>query len=177
MIVLAIAGLILLIVFLAVPALQRTARNTSRKNDAANIASSISTFESNNNGNLPVGFGGSTPGQIDACAVGGVSDAVVASTACGSGNTESAKVGYYTGSVVYVNNTSTVAAPLQVTASSVVGKESVTTVTSNSVLIVLDEECPNTPGGAESYSSRDAAIYYVTESSSGNNGSLQCVQA
>ena len=59
MIVLAIAGLIMLIVFLAVPALQRSARNTSRKEDAGRLASAVSTFVSNANGNLP-GFGNST---------------------------------------------------------------------------------------------------------------------
>jgi len=53
MIVLAIAGLILLIVFLAVPALQRNARNTSRKNDVAAVLGAASEFESNNNGTLP----------------------------------------------------------------------------------------------------------------------------
>jgi len=53
MIVLAIAGLIMLIVFLAVPALQRSARNTQRKNDAGNIASGISTWISNHNGTVP----------------------------------------------------------------------------------------------------------------------------
>jgi prepilin-type N-terminal cleavage/methylation domain-containing protein len=54
MIVLAIAGLIMLIVFLAVPALQRNARNTSIKNDAGNVAGGISTYESDNDGKLPV---------------------------------------------------------------------------------------------------------------------------
>src|ERR1700683_3225791 len=53
MIVLAIAGLILLIVFLAVPALQRSSRNTQRKNDVAQVESSISNYVSNNNGTLP----------------------------------------------------------------------------------------------------------------------------
>lgn len=53
MIVLAIAGLILLIVFLAVPALQRSSRNTSRKNDASRVASAVSEFVSDNNGSLP----------------------------------------------------------------------------------------------------------------------------
>lgn len=53
MIVLAIAGLILLIVFLAVPALQRNSRNTAIKNDAGNVAGGISTYESDNNGTLP----------------------------------------------------------------------------------------------------------------------------
>ena len=62
MIVLAIAGLIMLIVFLAVPALQRQARNTQRKNDAGNVASAISTWISNNNGALPgqTGVNGAT---------------------------------------------------------------------------------------------------------------------
>jgi prepilin-type N-terminal cleavage/methylation domain-containing protein len=53
MIVLAIAGLILLIVFLAVPALQRSARNTSRKEDAAAVLSAINEYTSNNGGSLP----------------------------------------------------------------------------------------------------------------------------
>lgn len=53
MIVLAIAGLILLIVFLAIPALQRNARNTQRKNDAANASSLINEYATNQNGTLP----------------------------------------------------------------------------------------------------------------------------
>ncbi|MDB5165097.1 MAG: hypothetical protein JWL89_723 [Candidatus Saccharibacteria bacterium] len=52
MIVLAIAGLILLIVFLAVPALQRNSRNTSRKSDVGRMSSALSEWESNNNGNV-----------------------------------------------------------------------------------------------------------------------------
>jgi prepilin-type N-terminal cleavage/methylation domain-containing protein len=47
MIVLAIAGLILLMVFLVVPALQRAARNTQRKNDAAQISAAITNYEVN----------------------------------------------------------------------------------------------------------------------------------
>lgn len=53
LIVLAIAGLIMLIVFLAVPALQRSQRNTARKNDASRIGNSVTEFVSNNNGTLP----------------------------------------------------------------------------------------------------------------------------
>ncbi len=53
MIVLAIAGLILLIVFLAVPALQRNSRNTSRKADVQSVLGSISSYASNNNGSMP----------------------------------------------------------------------------------------------------------------------------
>lgn len=53
LIVLAIAGLILLIVFLAVPALQRSARNTQRKNDVAAELGAMSEYADNNNGALP----------------------------------------------------------------------------------------------------------------------------
>jgi prepilin-type N-terminal cleavage/methylation domain-containing protein len=53
LIVLAIAGLIILIVFLAVPALQRNSRNTQYKNDAASLLSAASEFTNNNNGKLP----------------------------------------------------------------------------------------------------------------------------
>ncbi len=54
LIVLAIAGLIMLIVFLAVPALQRNARNTAIKSDASHLATAVNDFISNNGGTLPV---------------------------------------------------------------------------------------------------------------------------
>src|ERR1700760_1433168 len=50
LIVLAIAGLILLIVFLAVPALQRNQRNTARTNDVSRIGAAVSDWSSNNQG-------------------------------------------------------------------------------------------------------------------------------
>lgn len=49
LIVLAIAGLVMLIVFLAVPALQRNSRNTSRSNDASRIAAAVSECMSSRN--------------------------------------------------------------------------------------------------------------------------------
>ena len=54
MIVLVIAAVILLIVFLAVPALQRNARNTSRKNEAAAVLAAAGEFSGNKNGQIPV---------------------------------------------------------------------------------------------------------------------------
>lgn len=50
MIVLAVAALIMLIVFLAVPALQRNARNTSRTADGSKIAAGVNECLSNKNG-------------------------------------------------------------------------------------------------------------------------------
>lgn len=53
LIVLAIVGAIMLVVFLAVPALQRNSRNTQIRNDAASVLSTVNEFATNNNGNLP----------------------------------------------------------------------------------------------------------------------------
>ncbi len=54
LIVLAIAGLIMLIVFLAVPALQRNSRNTEIRNEASRLATSANEFVTNANGVVPV---------------------------------------------------------------------------------------------------------------------------
>ena len=54
-IVLAIAGLILAIVFIAVPALQRNSRDAQRKADISALQSAIATFVGNNNGKIPDG--------------------------------------------------------------------------------------------------------------------------
>ena len=53
MIVLAIAGLILAIVFIAVPALQRNSRNTQRRADLGNLRAQVETWVSNNGGKVP----------------------------------------------------------------------------------------------------------------------------
>ena len=58
LIVLAIAGLIMLIVFLAVPALQRNARNTTNKNDASSVVGGINEYVSNNDGSFPTAVAG-----------------------------------------------------------------------------------------------------------------------
>lgn len=51
--VLAIAGLIFLMVFIALPALQRNTRDTARKNDADIIASAVTSYTGNNRGAFP----------------------------------------------------------------------------------------------------------------------------
>ena len=51
--VLAIAGLIFLMVFVALPALQRSQRDTQRRQDIAEIATAITQYQSNNGGGLP----------------------------------------------------------------------------------------------------------------------------
>ncbi|MGB4759319.1 MAG: prepilin-type N-terminal cleavage/methylation domain-containing protein [Candidatus Saccharimonadales bacterium] len=53
LIVLAIAGLIMVVVFLAVPALQRNSRNNALKTDANNVLSGVGEYLANNAGTLP----------------------------------------------------------------------------------------------------------------------------
>ncbi|MET1032946.1 MAG: type II secretion system protein [Candidatus Saccharimonadales bacterium] len=57
LIVLAIAGLILLVVFLAVPALQRNSRNTQRKNEVSALLGAVNEWTNNNSGKLPTATG------------------------------------------------------------------------------------------------------------------------
>jgi prepilin-type N-terminal cleavage/methylation domain-containing protein len=66
LIVLAIAGLILLIVFLAVPALQRNSRNTSYRNEASQILGAMSEFTNNNGGAVPTASVSTCGGTCDA---------------------------------------------------------------------------------------------------------------
>lgn len=51
--VLAIAGLIFLMVFIALPALQRNQRDTQRKNDMSRVQTAIQNYQSNNRNRLP----------------------------------------------------------------------------------------------------------------------------
>lgn len=51
--VLAIAGLIFLMVFVALPALQSGQRDTARKNDASTVLSAVNTYVSGNRGAFP----------------------------------------------------------------------------------------------------------------------------
>ena len=63
--VLAIAGLIFLMVFLALPALQRSQRDTQRKNDASRLRAAITDFSSNNKGRLPFNVQNGGAGQLE----------------------------------------------------------------------------------------------------------------
>ena len=51
--VLAIAGLIFLMVFIALPALQRNQRDTQRKNDLSRVQSAVNSYQANNKGKVP----------------------------------------------------------------------------------------------------------------------------
>ena len=64
MIVLVIAAVILLIVFLAVPALQRNARNVQRKEDVAGVLAAFNENLNNSNGIPPLGIWTGTAGLV-----------------------------------------------------------------------------------------------------------------
>lgn len=51
--VLAIAGLIFLVVFLALPALQNSQKDNARKQDVARVVSALQAYEADNEGALP----------------------------------------------------------------------------------------------------------------------------
>ncbi|MBR3176051.1 type II secretion system protein [Candidatus Saccharibacteria bacterium] len=51
--VLAIAGLIFLMVFIALPALQRSQRDTQRRSDLGRAIAAVQSYQANNNGSIP----------------------------------------------------------------------------------------------------------------------------
>lgn len=173
LIVLAIAGLIMLIVFLAVPALQRNSRNTQRKNDAASIGTAISTFVTNNGGKLPNQVSGD----------GTNTNNLVVLNSASATNVEQAKLGFYetaasaTGAARTADiflTTGVVTAPtITIVASS--GTKSATAVSIDSMSIYTKYKCNSDGTGIGTYSARSVAVLYVIESGSGN-GNLQCLE-
>lgn len=96
LIVLAIAGLVMLIVFLAVPALQRNSRNTSRSNDASRLAAAVNECLSNRN-NRPtscLATGGNAVNFANASQLTGAVTYWNGAGALGTGSTTAAVVAY-----------------------------------------------------------------------------------
>lgn len=139
LIVLAIAGLIILIVLLAVPALQRNGRNTTLKSDVGALAGGVSEFASNNDGGTPntANSNNTTAGQVSLNNASGV--AVIAKTQGATGVTFGA---------------ATVAAY---------------TPSAGSIYMDFGAKCPTTVSGTTVTpvaSQRSTAIIYATETSS-----------
>ena len=90
---LAIAGLIFLMVFVALPALQRSQRDTQRRDDMARFMSQLSQYQANNNGRVPTSEASWTNDfilpylrNVGVCAVTGVNEEGRAS--CSGSNDE-----------------------------------------------------------------------------------------
>ncbi len=103
LIVLAIAGLIILILFRAVPALQRNAHNTSAKDDAAGLLGAVNEFVNNNDGSVPAAQTVSGTAGTNVAYIGGSGSA----TNCGTAGTNcaTAKVGYFDPSKISIVTT------------------------------------------------------------------------
>jgi type II secretory pathway pseudopilin PulG len=71
--VLAIAALIFLIVFLALPALQKSQRDTQRKQDLSRFMSQVTQYQSNHQGSIPIGASNWTQFVTDYLTNGGAS--------------------------------------------------------------------------------------------------------
>lgn len=147
MIVLAIAGLIMLIVFLAVPGLQRSSRNTQRKNDVSAIAGAIANYLTNNGGAVPAAVGANG------------NDVLVCGASCAVGNTETAKLGYY----------------LPANISLVANNAAPAAATKDTVIIDTGYACNATNTGIGSASARTAAVLFAVETSA-SNVAQQCFE-
>jgi len=139
LIVLAIAGLILLIVFLAVPALQRNSRNTQRKNDVARMLAGMSEWANNNGGALPpwISFTGGFSWASDSSGTNGLK----------------VKLGYYP-----ANNAN-------ISLSTATG--TLIPATDPEVVIFNESAKCNPDGSADMASSRQAVAQYALEGGSG----------
>ena len=181
MIVLAIAGLILLIVFLAVPALQRSGRNQQRKTDASALATGIASYIGNNNGGLPGEIG-----QITADPHSAALYCVAAATPTGVTNKTGAPAGVTTGCDITSKNFETIklgyydptgtniqwahSAAFKSTVPSAPGTACTTAViTQTCMTINVQFDCTG------NINPRTASVYYVSESGSGN-GNLNCIE-
>lgn len=150
LIVLAIAGLIILIVLLAVPALQRSSRNSNIKTDASAIETGISDYESNNNGGLPSTLTG--PNSTGDVTIGGGSVTSNAKVQASDVITfESARTG-----PTYSANTTTPG----------------TNIGPGQIVVDTKWSCDGGPTG--SANSRAIAIFYPIESNSG--GGTGCIE-
>jgi len=172
MIVLAIAGLILLIVFLAVPALQRSSRNTSRKSDAGHIGTAVNDFVSNNSGQVPGGGAGAD--WSTAAVVGGNPDCTTILKDAGTLNQYTAANGF----ACDLTQTGYDASPVGTANKFQEAKGSITTNVVNGQAAILDVAavCPATntnstvikTTAAAGNNVNQEALVYTTEPANGN---------
>jgi prepilin-type N-terminal cleavage/methylation domain-containing protein len=146
LIVLAIAGLIMLVVFLAIPALNRSSHNTQRKSDVSSFLGAVQEFTNNNGGTGPAS-------QADVTTVVG-----------------NFKPGFYTTAANYYYTTTVPAVPASIGS----GAGSATTVTTENVILVKGAKCttataaPTTAGAT----ARNYAVVFAVEG--GSKNTYQC---
>lgn len=139
MIVLAISGVIMAVVLLAVPALQRNSRNNGRISDVSRIAAAVSEWMTDNNGSIP-----SSQANLNAIKsnAGTLSQySLTASSPSASGDTFKLATG---------------------------NQSALASTDNNLVRLVTGAKCDTTTGATTSSnaSTRQIAIQYMTETSS-----------
>ena len=138
LIVLAIAGLIMVIVFLAVPSLQRSHRNQSRKTDVRAVLAGASEFAATHGAQPPA-----NQTDIDT-------------------TTANVKFGYYTGAKVFYGTTPTATlSPSSTTPAA-------DTNTTEEMNVYPGKVCTSATAIPTTGNSRNVAIVYVLEQASGN---------
>ncbi|HEY1646239.1 MAG TPA: prepilin-type N-terminal cleavage/methylation domain-containing protein [Candidatus Saccharimonadales bacterium] len=151
LIVLAIAALILAIVLIAVPDLQRSAKNTDMTQAGENLVSGINSFEGNNNGALPTAIAQpDTSGNV-----------TISSTVAGAVSA-SQHVGNY---VITVQSAGTA--------------DAASGANFGTIFVQFSAECPTPSQGSSitpTASSRETAVDYTIETSGGNY-SEYCLQS
>lgn len=164
--VLAIAGLIFLMVFIALPARQRSQRDTQRRQDLGRMTDYIAQFQTNNNGRLP------KDGTVDAKLEN--DDGVVPMTEYDSVSASDAKrlITSYINSVNSVNNEYTdpsgYAYGIQIVNDLDVNGEYIVDATKTNfdkhlIYIVKSAQCSGEKS-IKSTNSRDYTVMYVLES-------------
>lgn len=105
--VLAIAALIFLMVFLALPALQRGQRDTQRRQDLAKVLTAVQNYQSNSQGSIPAqaGFTGGNLGPLATYLTGTFNDPdgnpyKITGTALAAGSKGAADTIYYNAGAV-----------------------------------------------------------------------------
>jgi len=149
LIVLAIAGLIMVVVFLAVPALQRSGRNNALNTDANNLLSGIGTYVSNN--------GGSLPNALSAGYAAGGQSLTLTNSGAGTHNNSTVKLGGNLDTVTF--STASTATP----GTTNVGR--VVVVTGNAAICNADG---TGLAGTTTGSTRSYAILYTAEGATAN---------
>lgn len=150
LIVLAIAALILLIVFLAVPSLQRNSRNTQLRNDSSAILGYVNEYASNNNGAIPGGV----------CTTGSpaTGDVYLSTDAtCTSADTLGGKI--RGGITVTSNTTGTAETALQ------------------EITIALTRKCNGANPDTANSNARAFSSSFRVETAAGGTGTPQCVES
>ena len=151
--VLAIAGLIFLMVFIALPALQRGQRDSARQSEVGAVVGALGTYASMNNGRTP-----SSSAQL----------AVIIN---GKNVNETDANVLDSGSEVQLVTTS--GTPVDLTANASAGIQIDKTIAFDEIAVFIGYKCGDTNGQLVSGTRRQAAVVTIQESG-GASGTIYC---